>query len=225
MKVWGSKFPTYLGVKLNMEKKNMEQWNASDALPTDLKHSGLLAIIAASDWHKTHQVIQWLLNPHGVHGAKPPCIFVWPAPSPPCNLHVRNVFQISSALGFYLNVKRFCLNVKRRALSEKRKSSWGRERMGGLLYLASPWKQLSRGLRLINYQTITASWWVSQNNWLPSWKMLQPWLFGAAWPSCSTTGQQEADSSHTVLGSNVPRTEVQPCCLSQLFFFLLLPYF
>lgn len=130
---------------------------------------------------------------------KPQPIYVWPAPSLPCNLqsleHVSNVFQISSTFEFYLHVKRFCLNVRRAAPFEKWRSSWGREGMRGLLYLASPWKQLSQVLRSVNYETTTAPWWVSQTTWLPGWKMLQPWLFGQAAPQLGSKGLTPATQS------------------------------
>lgn len=86
-------------------------WNASEALSADLKHSGLLAIIAASDWHKTHQWYNGLWS----SWCKATALFCVTSSLLALQFAVlgacqQYIFQISSAFGF-------CLNVKGRALS------------------------------------------------------------------------------------------------------------
>lgn len=105
---WGSKLPMYLCVKWSM-KRDHGKIKCFWGLPADLRHSGLLAIIATSDWHKTHRVVGWLLPSWSSWCKTATCLWVTSS-LPALQLqswdHVSNVFLISSTFGFYLNVKR-----------------------------------------------------------------------------------------------------------------------
>lgn len=129
-------------------------WN--EALSADLKHSGLLAVIAASDWHRTHQVVQWLL-PSWSSWCKTTMLFCVTSSLLALQFAVFGACQqyISNFLSFWI-----LFGCREEHFLEKRSSSRGWEGIGGLLYVASPWKQLSQGLRLVNYQTTAAPWWV-----------------------------------------------------------------
>lgn len=90
--VWGSKLPMYLCVKWSM-KADHGKMKCLWGLSADLRHSGLFAIIASSDRHKTHQVVGWLL-PSWSSQCKRATFFVGDQ-LPPC-LAVCNLESISA---------------------------------------------------------------------------------------------------------------------------------
>lgn len=85
----------------------------------------------------------------------PPCLAV-------CNL------ESTSAMYFWLLQllgSIWMCREERRALSVVGRGSWRKKRAGRLLHTASPQKQLSQSLRLVNYKTTTAPCWASQTDW------------------------------------------------------------
>lgn len=113
----GSKLPMYLCVKWSM-KTDHGKMKCFWGLPADLRHSGLLAIVAASDWPKNHQVVSWLLPSWSSWYKTATCLWVTSS-LPALQFAIFGAHQ--QCISDFLNFWKFYLNVMRR----KKSTFWG----------------------------------------------------------------------------------------------------